>query len=87
MEDVKQPTPEQIMNLGMAFWGSKTLLSAVGFAHRGAANREAPKRGKNRGELLHRSLCRPSQAQEFCRSHGQRYSGRGGGDSQQVPLG
>ena len=29
MEDVKQPTPEQIMNLGMAFWGSKTLLSAV----------------------------------------------------------
>ena len=29
MEDVKQLTPEQIMNLGMAFWGSKTLLSAV----------------------------------------------------------
>ncbi len=29
MEDGKQPTPEQIMNLGMAFWGSKTLLSAV----------------------------------------------------------
>ena len=23
------PTPEKIMNLGMAFWGSKTLLSAV----------------------------------------------------------
>src|SRR5215210_5713566 len=29
MDDVKQLTPEQIMNLGMAFWGSKTLLSAV----------------------------------------------------------
>src|SRR5215203_3642261 len=29
MEDVKQLTPEQIMNLGMAFSGSKTLLSAV----------------------------------------------------------
>jgi hypothetical protein len=29
MEDVKQLTPEQIMSLGMAFWGSKTLLSAV----------------------------------------------------------
>jgi hypothetical protein len=29
MGDVNQPTPEQIMNLGMAFWGSKTLLSAV----------------------------------------------------------
>ncbi len=29
MEDVKQLTPERIMNLGMAFWGSKTLLSAV----------------------------------------------------------
>src|ERR671921_747236 len=29
MEDVKQLTPEQIMNLGMAFGGSKTLLSAV----------------------------------------------------------
>ena len=29
MEDVKQLTPDQIMNLGMAFWGSKTLLSAV----------------------------------------------------------
>ncbi len=23
------PTPEKIMQLGMAFWGSKTLLSAV----------------------------------------------------------
>ena len=23
------PTPEKIMHLGMAFWGSKTLLSAV----------------------------------------------------------
>src|SRR5215204_710755 len=29
MEDVKQLTPKQIMNLGMAFGGSKTLLSAV----------------------------------------------------------
>jgi hypothetical protein len=29
MEHVKQSTPERIMNLGMAFWGSKTLLSAV----------------------------------------------------------
>jgi hypothetical protein len=29
MEDVKQLTPDQIMNLGLAFWGSKTLLSAV----------------------------------------------------------
>jgi len=29
MEHVKHATPEQIMNLGMAFWGSKTLLSAV----------------------------------------------------------
>ena len=29
MEDIKQPAPEQIMNLGMPFWGSKTLLSAV----------------------------------------------------------
>src|ERR671921_1102604 len=29
MEDVKQLIPEQIMNLGMAFGGSKTLLSAV----------------------------------------------------------
>jgi O-methyltransferase/methyltransferase family protein len=29
MEDVKQLTPERIMNLGMAFWGSKALLSAV----------------------------------------------------------
>src|SRR5215218_4752786 len=29
MEDVKQLTPKQIMNLGMAFGGSKALLSAV----------------------------------------------------------
>jgi len=29
MEDLKQLTPGQIMNLGMAFSGSKTLLSAV----------------------------------------------------------
>ena len=29
MEDVKQLAPDQIMNLGLAFWGSKTLLSAV----------------------------------------------------------
>jgi hypothetical protein len=29
MENVKQPTPEPIMTLGLAYWGSKTLLSAV----------------------------------------------------------
>src|SRR4028119_1806936 len=29
MEHVEQSTPERIMNLGMAFWGSKSLLSAV----------------------------------------------------------
>src|SRR4028118_1444465 len=29
MDHVEQSTPERIMNLGMAFWGSKTMLSAV----------------------------------------------------------
>src|SRR5215207_5202728 len=29
MENVKQPTPEPILQLGLGFWGSKSLLSAV----------------------------------------------------------
>ncbi len=26
---MKQPDPERIMHLGLGFWGSKTLLSAI----------------------------------------------------------
>jgi hypothetical protein len=29
MKNAEQPTPDQILNLGLAFWGSKTLLSAI----------------------------------------------------------
>ena len=55
-------TPEAILQLGLGFWGSKTLLSAVelGAVHRARPRRAARRRGAARRLGLH-----PRSARDF----------------------
>src|ERR687889_2698318 len=61
MEDVQQLTPEQIMNLGMAFWGSKTLLSAVEIG----LFTELAKESLDLESLSERLMLHPRSARDF----------------------
>jgi hypothetical protein len=67
MEDPKGPptsersTPEQILSLGLAFWGSKTLLSAVEIG----LFSELAKGSLDFGTLSERLMLHPRSARDF----------------------
>ena len=67
MEDPKGPltsersTPERIMRLGLGFWGSKTLLSAVEIG----LFTELAKRSLNFETLAERLMLHPRSARDF----------------------
>ena len=57
----KQLTPEKVMQLGMGFWGSKTLLSAIELG----VFTELAKRALTLEELTARLSLHPRSARDF----------------------